>query len=383
LLVDIALVYECYAKHLYSHHRDNRAIVVCSDAHHHQFHHRHGTFDEQQYNMSTSSESRTGPSAEGVSESNRLVETDVGGERRMTVLVAEAERGRMAVLAAEAARNNILSARILPYPRDFFCLKEGTGPKTPAAAALLWGLRKNRPQLGAADTEAADGQKMMIEMKEIRGSLREWTMAVYKDNAKKAAKEYMMIIPGTNQLPVTIKDLINAVVALEPTEENYKRVWMIFFEFHRNRDWLCTVIDMWFVENNMVLTQLTDEDELNPAPKKIRRGVNNSVQLQTRLENTEDDSAKAPRKYKQFRGGFSRVATQAKAQVVKRIMLNLRRAQGWYLSTGYHNGIGTTCEEIVISPTIKCWLFKDITSVSTSIAGLIGSYFLLFFTLSG
>jgi hypothetical protein len=77
------------------------------------------------------------------------------------------------------------------------------------------------------------------------------------------------------------------------------------------------------------------------------------------------------------------VATQAKAQVVKRIMLNLRRAQGWYLSTGYHNGIGTTCEEIVISPTIKCWLFRDITSVSTSIAGLIGSYFLLFFTLSG
>jgi hypothetical protein len=140
---------------------------------------------------------------------------------------------------------------------------------------------------------------------------------------------------------------------------------------------------MWFVKNNMVLTQLTDEDELKPAPKKIKRGVNNSVQLQTRLENTEDDSAKAPRKYKQFRGGFSRVATQAKAQVVKRIMLNLRRAQGWYLSTGYHNGIGTTCEEIVISPTIKCWLFKDITSVSTSIAGLIGSYFLLFFTLSG
>ena len=237
----------------------------------------------------------------------------------------------MASAAEEAAQleeiHNTRCDRTLAYPRDFFGPKDGKGPANAAEAAKLWAWRKQRPLTGACDTETPCGELMLKEIDVVRDSLRQWVIKEYKNSAKQAAYKHGVLMPLTNEAPVTMSDLKTIVEVLEPNHENYIKVWHVFLGSCRPRDWLMTVIDAWLVHNNMTLMDKA-EDVLNPGEKPGRRYVKN-------------------------RGGFSRVATQAKGQVVKVIMHQLQRAKGWYVSANQHKvGVAGMSQE-------KCCFFDD------------------------
>jgi hypothetical protein len=209
--------------------------------------------------------------------------------------------------------------RFLDYPRDFFDLKEGANPTSQEAAALLWQYRKGRPPAGVADRQHPNGAAMLKEIQEIRKSLRVYVANEYKNGAIAAAKEYSLLLPNTNSAPIDAGDLRTAIQNLSPSNENYEKAFRVFHLFCRTRVWLANVIDGWMLENNMRLMPPPDVDDADKA-----------------------------RSYEHERGGFSRVASQAKAQEVKKYMAALFSKQKWCVATMWKKGKGKTYRKVIL-----------------------------------
>lgn len=187
----------------------------------------------------------------------------------------------------------------LEYPRDFFDLKKGGNPPNLEAAALLWPYRKDRPRRGAVEMVAPNGAVMMAECDAMRQSVRNYIQKKFMDDARRVAKELnFTMVCGT--VPITPKDLKNALQALDNTVENRVFVYRICHEFHRDRSWMADAIDEWFIQENMVLL---------PSSDKSRR-----------------------KKYTSDRGGFSVIARNAKAQALGGLMNPMLAKVGWCIA---------------------------------------------------
>ena len=195
--------------------------------------------------------------------------------------------------------------RILDYPRDFFHPVTGKNPPDPT---LLWQYRRDRPLTGYSETKPPNKDEMTKEIEAIRASLRDWIIHSYLESVRLEAKGQDMRIASTNQFPVTDRDLSSIVGSYDNNEENQKKVFAAFHKFHRDRGWLASKIDEWFVNNNMIL-----------QPLKQRPAAITGEQLQ--------------RRYIHDRGGFSVVARQAKSQAIGKFMNRMLHGAGWCIAT--------------------------------------------------
>ena len=202
----------------------------------------------------------------------------------------------------------------LEYPRDFFHPVSGASPKDEAAAALLWPYQKERPAKGVAETETADGAHMMEEIEEIRSSLRNYIMEAYMEGVREAAKKNKLTTPETNVTPVTPKDMNKILNSLPCTPENGKLVYLVFHEFHRDRNWLSHAVDLWFIDQKMKLLPAVVHHEEGKKPTKA---------------------------YRSDRGGFGVVARQAKSQALGRMMQPMLKKAGWCIATTKHTSTKT------------------------------------------
>lgn len=198
----------------------------------------------------------------------------------------------------------------LEYPRDFFQLKSGANPANCDEAAKLWQFRKNRPPKGATDPELPNGEIMMKEVMSIRRNLRAHITEAYFQEIRESAKKYNMMVNTTNTYPVIKKDFNYILCNLPNTKESSRMVWDVFHKPIRHRLWLSTKLDEWFVKNKMFLMI---------AP--ILTTIN------------EDDQEKLVRHCATERGGFSAVARQAKAEVVRGFMSKMYNKVGWCVAS--------------------------------------------------
>ena len=201
-----------------------------------------------------------------------------------------------------SSQNTQTHIPLLEYPRNFFHQETGAGPNTPEEAKLLWMYRKNRRQDGLADTEEANGEAMITEIKKIRESLRAHILETYNEGIGQRARELNILIPGKASHPVTTLDFRNILNELECTPDNQRLVFELVHQFHKDRHWLANAIDKWFLKEGMCL-----------MPQQKAKFVNGK---RTRLCPTD-------------RGGFSAVARSAKSQVVAGLMVPMLRNAGW------------------------------------------------------
>jgi hypothetical protein len=192
------------------------------------------------------------------------------------------------------------------YPRNFFDVDTGKGPKDAQAAALLWPFRTARKKKGEVETETPDGAAMLNEVNKMRLSLREYVSQSFLEGARKAASEQKLLMPDTNNIPVVLSDIQKSLCALERISgklDAEQTVYKVCHEFHHSRDWVSDVVDMWFAENKIIL--LSQEDP----------GVVEGKQQRVNPRN---------------RGGFSTVARNMKNQQIgnlTRVMLSGKN--GW------------------------------------------------------
>ena len=205
----------------------------------------------------------------------------------------------------QQAQNEVQN-RILDYPRDFFHPLTGKNHPDPT---LLWQYRKDRPMTGYSETKPPNGEEMKKEIEAIRASLRDWIIQSYVESVRLEAKGQDMRIVSTNQFPVTDKDLSDIVGAYANNEENQMKVFAAFHKFHRDRGWLASKIDEWFVSNNMLLQPLKQRPTITADGEQMQR------------------------RYIHDRGGFSVVARQAKSQAIGKFMNRMLHDAGWCIAT--------------------------------------------------
>ena len=193
----------------------------------------------------------------------------------------------------------------LEYPRDFFNHKTGAGPANAEEAKRLWMYRKGRRQDGLADTEEPDGEAMLIEIKEIRDSLRSFITARFWEDIRIKAKDMDLRIRGKASNLVTNADFKHHLITLENTEANQKMVFELVHLFHKDRSWLSNAIDKWLDREGMYLSEV--QKPLIVDGKRTRKCAND-------------------------RGGFSSVARSAKSQVVSGLMVPMLKNAGWMIS---------------------------------------------------
>lgn len=188
----------------------------------------------------------------------------------------------------------------LEYPRDFFEPVKGSSPPDIEAAALLWQYRKARPPKNGVDTQPADGALMMQEIKEMRSRFRASINTQFMDSARTVAREVNLVM-SCGTVPVTPKDLKQALCSLSNNEENNILVFRICHDFHKDRQWMSNAIDEWFREENMKL-----------------------------LDATKDSTAKS---FACCRGGFGHVARQSKSYAVQSLMRPMLKQAKWCIAT--------------------------------------------------
>jgi len=196
------------------------------------------------------------------------------------------------------------SSVTLPYPHNFFDLKLGQGPKNADDAAKFWQYRKHRPASGTVDTELPDGEAMMVEINGMRSRLKTHIENAFMKDARLMADSWKLKVPMTNQTPVTTKDLVAALCALERVEgsvENERIVYMVCHHFHHQRSWVSTAVDAWCHEEKIRI-------EFPPHPDHKRANLSN-------------------------RGGFGVYARSVKSEIVKLLMRNMLSKTGWCIAT--------------------------------------------------
>lgn len=198
------------------------------------------------------------------------------------------------------AEDNTNTDDFLEYPLLFFDRLTGAGPRTAAAAALYWPLRKLRPRNGEMETQDPCGNTMLNEIAGIRKSLRLFIGVEYFQFARDRAKDYGLLNPDTNNNVILTSDLKSAISSLANTPVNWRLVYDIFYEFHHNRDWVSATIDKWLFENKMRLTPAT-------------RIAGNKL-------------------YEDTRGGFTAIARFAKCQAIAVFKNALYNTQQWNIA---------------------------------------------------
>ena len=198
---------------------------------------------------------------------------------------------------AETDENNY---DFLEYPLLFFDRLTGAGPRTTAAAALYWPLRKFRPRNGEMETQEPCGNYMLNEIAGIRKSLRLYIGMEYFQFARDRARDYGLLNPNTNSHVILTSDLKSAISSLASTPVNWRLVYDIFYEFHHKRDWVSATIDKWLFENKMRLAPAT-------------RTVGNKL-------------------YEDTRGGFTAIARFAKCQAIAVYKNALYNTQQWNIA---------------------------------------------------
>ena len=212
-------------------------------------------------------------------------------------------RGNVSANQVSEAGNSVMNEHFLEYPRNFFHCKIGVGPKTAEQAARLWMYRKNRPRDGLADTESEpDGEAMLLEIKEIRDSLRMFICSTYMDGIRSRAKDLNLMIPGQSSFPTSLLDFRTILNKLESTMESQILAFELVRLFHKDRHWLSTAIDKWMLREKMFLTPIQ-------KPKYV--------------------NGKRTRSCPTDRGGFSAVGRSAKSQIVASLMVPMLRNAGW------------------------------------------------------
>ena len=210
--------------------------------------------------------------------------------------------------------NDILNpaerSEFLCYPRNFFDRITGGLPKDEEAASCLWGYRKGRPNNGSgnADLVSADGGAMLIEMKEIRESLRRFVMDEFLADMRIMASRSGMQIHSNAEVPVTPSDFKKILRWLSNNPNNQKMVYDVIHKFRRDRFWIANAVDKWFEREKMML-----EGE---------------VWIQK-------ENGKCSKFFATDRGGFTAVARTVKGQLVKSYMLHMLRNAGWCIVTTY------------------------------------------------
>ena len=211
--------------------------------------------------------------------------------------------------------------RLLEYPRNFFDRQSGAGPANEEQAKRFWMYRKARRMDGLADTEEEpDGKAMMLEIKQIRDSLREFVFNSYMDGLQIQAKKMNLLIKGQSSHPVTLLDFRTLLNELESTAENQRLVFELIHLFSKDRHWLAAVIDKWMLQEGMCL-----------APLQKAKFIN----------------GKRTRSCPTDRGGFSAVARSAKSQIVGGLMSSMMRNAGWSVSLTKGQGKNNSYEDRV------------------------------------
>jgi hypothetical protein len=142
----------------------------------------------------------------------------------------------------------------LEYPRKFFHLRTGSGPKNATEAMKWWSSREKRPKPGnMIDDEPPDGLEMLREIATLRAKLRIYIGTEYFQVIRERAKRFGLINEQTGENAVLTKDLKKALSTLENTPENHQLVYNIFFEFHKSRSWMAKTLDKWFISRKMKL----------------------------------------------------------------------------------------------------------------------------------
>jgi hypothetical protein len=193
------------------------------------------------------------------------------------------------------------TTRLLPYPKDFFA-KDGS-PPTEDVAVLCWSFRKERPNENEVERVTPNATAMLDEMKTMRESLHNFILEEMRLGMKAAAQREGLVRPEDRQAVVTEKDLKGALNHLvEPNPENARIVFMVCHEFHRERQWLPSKVDIWLQREGMRLL-------------------------------SDSDNNKAVRKYGTDRGGFGTIARMAKAQAMSSITRAMQSVNNWSVST--------------------------------------------------
>lgn len=152
----------------------------------------------------------------------------------------------------------------LEYPRKFFHLRTGSGPKNATEAVKWWSSREKRPKPGTMiDDEEPDGVAMLQEISNIRTKLRIFVSTEYFQMIRERAKHFGLINEFTGENAVLTKDLKKALSTLENTPENHRLVYNIFFEFHKSRSWMAKTIDKWFISRKMKLQPQENDGKKN------------------------------------------------------------------------------------------------------------------------
>ena len=197
--------------------------------------------------------------------------------------------------------------RVLEYPRDFFN-SNGNVWENPLDISRFWCYRKDRRDNtllnGNADPERCDHVKMRAEMLDIRKSLRNFIMQSYLEGVRKAVRNHDGLrMPHTLIHPITEADMKLVLGQLDRTPENEVMVFRAFQEFHKNRSWLATEIDIWLAKENM--------------------------QLMEGSKGLHEASGKKIKEFRYYCGSFSRVAGNAKGQGVAAMMDYMLAKAGW------------------------------------------------------
>ena len=189
----------------------------------------------------------------------------------------------------------------LDYPRKFFNVKSGSGPKDKDDAVKWWPSRAKRPKQGTMiDDVEPNGDAMLAEVLDLRSKLRIFVSTEYFQMIRQRAKLFGLVNESTGENAILTKDLKRALSTLQNTPENHKLVYHVFYEFHKDRDWSAETIDKWLLSKRMKL-----------QPK----------------ENNGD------RDYIMSRGGFTAVARHAKSNIIAVFKDNLLKAQGWCIAS--------------------------------------------------
>jgi hypothetical protein len=189
----------------------------------------------------------------------------------------------------------------LVYPRTYFELKTGNGPKNATDALRWWEWRESRRTSNTIDAEEPDGNKMMREVNNTRVSLRLFVVQEYLSTIKNIAKRLGFMNEATGENAILTKDITSALCNLDNTTENNLLAYNIFVEFHKDRSWMANTIDKWLFIRKMIL-----QPQVKVVGKKL---------------------------YVESRGGFTAVARHAKANQIARFKDQLYKAKGWCIAT--------------------------------------------------
>jgi hypothetical protein len=195
------------------------------------------------------------------------------------------------------------AVRVLGYPHHYFDIVTGKGPANVKEAEMWWQYRHDRPNNPNEMFDIPpDGRKMMDEICTVRDELRHHVSSELLQGFIDNCIALNITMPSNNQSPKLHKDLKQIIATWSSNVNLYQRlIYIIFHKFHKERNWLSTVVDKFLKANNMYLLPYTATEK-----KKV---------------------------YTNDRGGFGVVARRAKAQTIRTYMNFLYKNQVWMIAT--------------------------------------------------